>query len=65
MTRGALFSVLSLPLLLPLLIFVIQGSAAAADGTVETVSSSLQATVSLGGIMTVVSAALFPIVWDD
>lgn len=65
LTRGALFSVLSLPLLLPLLIFLIQGTAGAADGTAETVANSLRAVVSMGGIMTVVSAALFPIVWSD
>lgn len=65
MTRGALFSVLSLPLLLPLLIFLIQGTAGAAEGAVETVHAALRTTVSLGGIMTVVSAVLFPAVWQD
>jgi heme exporter protein B len=65
LTRGALFSVLSLPLLLPLLIFLIQGTAGAAEGTADTVSNSLRAVISMGGIMTIVSAALFPIVWSD
>jgi heme exporter protein B len=65
LTRGALFSVLSLPLLLPLLIFLIQGSAGAAEGTAETVTNSLRAVISMGGVMTVVSAGLFPIVWSD
>jgi heme exporter protein B len=65
LTRGALFSVLSLPLLLPLLIFLIQGTSGAAEGTAETVANSLRAVVSMGGIMTVVSAVLFPIVWSD
>jgi len=65
MTRGALFSVLSLPLLLPLIIFLIQGTAAAADGSAETLASALRAVLSMGGIMTVVSAALFPVVWSD
>jgi heme exporter protein B len=65
LTRGALFSVLSLPLLLPLLIFLIQGTAGAADGTPETVENTLRAVLSMGGIMTIVSAALFPIVWSD
>jgi heme exporter protein B len=65
LTRGALFSVLSLPLLLPLLIFLIQGTAGAAEGTAEPVTDALRAVVSMGGIMTVVSAALFPIVWSD
>jgi heme exporter protein B len=65
LTRGALFSVLSLPLLLPLLIFLIQGTAGAADGTAETVSNSVRAVLSMGGIMTIVSAMLFPVVWAD
>jgi heme exporter protein B len=65
MTRGALFSVLTVPLLLPLLIFAIQGTSAVAGGAVETVRSSLRAIVSLGGVMTVVSVLLFPVVWHD
>jgi len=65
LTRGALFSVLSLPLLLPLLIFLIQGTAGAADGTAETVTNTLRAVLSMGGIMTIVSAMLFPVVWAD
>lgn len=65
LTRGALFSVLSLPLLLPLMIFLIQGTAGAADGTAETVRDSLRAVISMGGIMTIVSAMLFPVVWSD
>jgi heme exporter protein B len=65
MTRGALFSVLSLPLLLPLMIFLIQGTAGAAEGAVETVTSTIRAVLSMGGIMTIVSAALFPAVWTD
>ncbi len=65
MTRGALFSVLALPLLLPLLVFVIQGTSGAAEGNLETVQASLRAITSLGGIMTVVSAVLFPAVWND
>ncbi len=65
MTRGALFSVLSLPLLLPLLIFLIQGTAAVADGSVETVTDTVRAVLSMGGIMTIVSAGLFPVVWSD
>jgi heme exporter protein B len=65
LTRGALFSVLSLPLLLPLLIFLIQGTTGAAEGSVETVASTLRAVLSMAGIMTIVSAALFPVVWSD
>lgn len=65
MSRGALFAVLSLPLLLPLLIFAIQGTAAVGNGDLETVRQSLRAMVSLGGILTVVSGFLFPVVWAD
>ena len=65
LTRGALFSVLSLPLLLPLLIFLIQGTAGAASADTETVADTIRAVLSMGGIMTVVSAMLFPIVWSD
>ncbi len=64
-TRGALYSVLSLPLMLPLMIFLIQGTSAVSDGRLEVVQSSLRAVVSLGGVMTVVSAFLFPVVWND
>jgi heme exporter protein B len=65
LTRGALFSVLSLPLLLPLMIFLIQGTAATADGSAETVANAFRAVISMGGIMTVVATALFPVVWSD
>lgn len=65
MTRGALFAVLSLPLLLPLLIFVIQGTMASARGEADGVLAALRAVISLGGIMTVLSVFLFPVVWND
>ena len=65
MTRGALFAVLSLPLLLPLVIFAIQGTAGVASGEFEIVRQSLRAMISFGGIMVVVSAALFPVIWGD
>lgn len=64
-TRGALFSVLALPLLLPLLILVIQGTSAAARGELEGVRANLQAVISMGGLMTIVSIMLFPAVWND
>ena len=63
--RGALFPVLALPLLLALLVFLIQGTTATAEGSVAAVDASLRAVVSLGGAMTVVSAMLFPLVWND
>ena len=65
LTRGALFSVLSLPLLLPLMIFLIQGTAGTAEGASEAVASAFRAVISMGGVTTVVSTALFPIVWRD
>ncbi len=65
MTRGALFSVLSLPLLLPLLIFVIQGTTGAIQADLELVRSTVPAVLSYGGIMTVLSAWLFPVVWAE
>lgn len=65
LTRGALFSVLSLPLLLPLLIFLVQGTAGVAGGPADTVPDTLRAVLSIGGVMTVVSAILFPFVWNE
>jgi heme exporter protein B len=65
MTRGALFPVLSIPLLLPLLIFVIQGTRAAVEGSPEGIFATLRAVVSFGGVMTVLSVLLFPVVWHD
>jgi heme exporter protein B len=65
MTRGALFSVLSLPLMLPLLIFLIQGTTAVASGDAEVWSASVRAVLSMTGALAVVSALLFPAVWRD
>ncbi len=65
MSRGALFAVLCVPLLLPLLIFLIQGTRAAIQGEAAGVLSALRAVVSLGGVMTVTSVFLFPLVWHD
>lgn len=65
LTRGALFSVLSLPLLLPLLIIVIEGTRAVATGDLDSYSESLRAMITMAGAMTIVSAFLFPVVWRD
>jgi len=65
MSWGALFSVMSLPLLLPLLIFLIQGTTAVSTGDLETYSNSMRAVLSMGGAMTVASVFLFPVVWRD
>jgi heme exporter protein B len=64
-TRGALFAVLSLPLVLPVLIFAIQGTAGVAGGDLDVVRQSLRAMISFGGVMTVVSAVLFPVIWNE
>ncbi len=65
MTKGALFSVLSLPLLLPLMIFLIQGTTAVATADLATYSNSVRAVLSMAGVMTITSALLFPVVWRD
>lgn len=65
MTRGALFPVLSIPLLLPLLIFLIEGTRAAVEGSLDGVQATLRAVVSFGGMMTVLSVLLFPVVWHE
>jgi hypothetical protein len=41
------------------------GTTASFVGAVETLAASLRAIASLGGAMTVVSAMLFPLVWND
>lgn len=65
LTRGALFSVLSLPLLLPLMIFLIQGTTAVSTGDLKVYSDSVRAILSMAGAMTVASVFLFPVVWRD
>jgi heme exporter protein B len=65
MSRGALFAVLSMPLLLPLLIFAIQGTTGVASGDLEVVRQSVVAMISLTGAMAVVSAMVFPIIWAE
>ncbi len=63
---ATLFVVLSVPLVLPMLVFLIQGTRTAA--TVPELSAllpSLRAVVSLTGVTLVSSAFLFPVVWHD
>ncbi len=61
-----LFAILSVPLVLPLLVMLIQGTRAAA-GSVElaAVLPALQGIVSLGGALLIVSVFLFPVVWHE
>lgn len=63
---NALFAILALPLLLPLLVAVITGTRAAA-GSPEllAVFPALRAVVSLGGVTMVTAILLFPVVWRD
>jgi heme exporter protein B len=65
LTRGALFSVLSLPLLLPLMIILVQGTTAAATAEVGTFADSIRAVLTMAGTMTVLSLWLFPVVWNE
>ena len=61
-----LFAILSVPLVLPLLVMLIQGTRAAAAGTgLAVVFPAVQGIVSLGGAVLIVSACLFPVVWHD
>ncbi len=61
-----LFAILSVPLVLPLLVMLIQGTrAAAASSELAAVLPALQGIVSLGGAVIIVSVYLFPAVWHD
>lgn len=63
---GTLFAVLTIPLALPLLVIVIQGTRAAAGSPdVAAVLPALRAIVSLAGVTLIASAYLFPVVWHD
>lgn len=63
---NALFAILALPLLLPLLVAVIAGTRAAAGSTeLAAVFPALRAIVSLGGVTMVTAVFLFPVVWRD
>jgi heme exporter protein B len=63
---GTLFAVLTVPLALPLLVVLIQGTrAAAASGALTAVLPALRAVVSLAGVQLVASVYLFPVVWHD
>ncbi len=61
-----LFAILSVPLVLPLLVMLIQGTRLAAGGAAMAgVFPALQGIVSLGGATLIVSVYLFPVVWHD
>lgn len=63
---GTLFAVLTVPLALPLLVILIQGTrAAAADSALAAVMPALQGIISLAGVSLVAATFLFPVVWND
>jgi len=63
---GTLFAILTVPLALPLLVFLIQGTRAAAEGdALAAVFPALRAIVSLAGVTLVTAVYLFPVVWHD
>lgn len=63
--RGALFSVLSLPLLLPLMITAIRGCERAAIGLEGTGWPEVKIAIAYVMIMITVSLFLFPLVWEE
>ncbi len=63
---GTLFAVLTVPLVLPLLVMLIQGTrATATTSELAAVLPALRGIVSLAGVTLVSSAFLFPVVWHD
>jgi len=63
--RGALFSALSFPLLLPLMITAIKGCERAAIGMGTAGWAEVKIAVAYVMIMMVVSLFLFPLVWEE
>lgn len=63
---NTLFAILAVPLVLPLLVILIQGTqAAATDPGLAAILPSLRATLSVAGVTMVASLYLFPVVWHD
>ena len=63
---STLFAILSLPLVLPLLVILIQGTrAAAGSNEIQAVVPALRGIVSLAGVTLITSVYLFPVVWHD
>ncbi len=63
--RGALFSVLSFPLLLPLMITAIKGCERAADGINTAGWPEVRVAVAYTVIMITISLVLFPVIWEE
>ncbi|MFH1177297.1 MAG: heme exporter protein CcmB [Acidobacteriota bacterium] len=63
---GTLFAVLTVPLVLPLLVVLIQGTRAAAGSeALAAVFPAVRAIVSLAGAQLIASILLFPVVWHE
>ena len=63
---STLFAILSVPLVLPLLVVLIQGTRMSAQSAeIAAVLPALRAVVSLAGVTLVASIYLFPVVWHD
>lgn len=63
--RGALFSVLSFPLILPLMITAIKGCERAALGIATAGWPEVRIAVAYTAIMITVSLFLFPLIWEE
>ena len=63
--RGALFSALSFPLLLPLMITAIKGCERAAIGLDPAGWPEVRIALAYAVIMTVMSLFLFPLIWEE
>lgn len=63
--RGALFSVLSFPLLLPLMITAIKGCERAAVGVNPGGWPEVRIAVAYTVIMIIMSLFLFPLIWEE
>jgi heme exporter protein B len=63
--RGALFSVLSLPLILPLMITAIKGCERAALGIETTGWPEVRIAAAFTAVMITISLFLFPLIWEE
>ena len=64
--KGALFAVLSFPLMITLMILLVSGTAKAMEGaTLADIGPELQALLAYGVIMITASLLLFRHVWED
>ncbi len=63
--RSALFSALSFPLLLPLIITAIKGSERAAAGISAAGWPEVKIAAAYAVIMITVSLLLFPLIWEE